>query len=129
MTLVSQDPTDPNARAGLVFRDDLRAPGSSAGYVALVAKPANGFLLLWDANRDGRLDSAARLELSPTPYPARLRLVRAGTRFTGSVLLDGTWRQVGTVDLPAADTQDVGVLTCAHARVLGRALFRDLAVS
>lgn len=129
VTLVSQDATDPNARAGLVIRDDLRAPGSSTGYVALVAKPANGFLLLWDASGDGRLDSVARLELSPTPYPARLRLARSGTRFTGSVLLDGTWRQVGAVDLPAAATQDVGVLTCAHARVLGRALFRDLTVS
>lgn len=129
VTLLSQDPTDPSARAGLVFRDDLR--GSSTGYVALVAKPANGFLLLWDADRNGMLDSAARLELSPTPYPARLRLTRAGTRFTGAVSTDGgaTWRQVGTADVPTATTQDVGVLACAHAATLGRALFADLTVT
>ncbi|GAB3450085.1 FAD-dependent oxidoreductase [Actinophytocola sediminis] len=129
VTLVSQDATDPSARAGLVFRDDLRAPGSSTGYVALVAKPANGFLLLWDATGDGNLDTAARLELPTTPYPTRLRLTRAGTRFTGAVLLADTWHQVGTVDLPAADTQDVGVLTCAHATTPSRALFHNLTLT
>ena len=132
VTLVSQSATDPNARAGLAFRNDLRAPGSATGYVALVAKPANGFLLLWDADGDGTFDSVARLEQSPTPYPARLRLARQGTRFTGSVSTDGgtTWRQVGTADVPtAAATQDVGVIVCAHATTLGRALFADLAVT
>ena len=131
VTLVSQDATDPNARAGLAFRNDLRAPGAATGYVALVAKPANGFLLLWDADGDGTLDSVARLELTPTPYPARLRLARAGTRFTGSVSVDGgtTWRQVGAVDLPsAAPTQDVGVLSCAHSTTPGRAVFDGLTV-
>jgi hypothetical protein len=132
VTLVSQSAMDPNARAGLVFRNNLRAPGTSTGYVALVAKPANGFLLLWDADADGTLDSVARLELSPTPYPARLRLTRAGTRFTGAVSTDGgaTWRPVGTANVPsAATTQDVGVLACAHATTLGRALFADLTIT
>ncbi|OLF10758.1 FAD-dependent oxidoreductase [Actinophytocola xanthii] len=130
VTLLSQDATDPNARAGLVMRDDLRAPGRSAGYVALVAKPANGFLLLWDADGDGTLDSVSRLELTPTPFPTRLRLARSGTRFTGSVLLDGTWRQVGTATLgSAAPTQDVGVLCCAHSTTPGRARFRDLTLT
>jgi hypothetical protein len=126
VALVSQAATDPNARAGLVFRNNLRGPDASTGYVALVAKPSNGFLLLWDANNDGMLDSATRLELTPTPYPARLRLVRAGTRFTGSVSLDngGTWRQVGTVNVSTATaTQDIGVVACAHATTLGRAVF------
>ncbi|MGH3761071.1 FAD-dependent oxidoreductase [Actinophytocola sp.] len=128
VTLVSQDATDPNARTGLAFRNDLRAPGSSVGYVALVAKPANGFLLLADADGDGTLDSVARLELDPTPYPARLRLTREGTRFTGAVGLAGSWHEVGAVDLPsAASTQDVGVMCCAHAARPGRALFTDLA--
>jgi hypothetical protein len=130
VTLVSQAATDPNARAGLVFRNDLRT--RSTGYVALVAKPANGFLLLWDADQDGTLDAVARLELNPTPYPARLRLTRQGTTFTGDVSTDGgvTWRRVGTATVPsAAAVQDVGVVACAHSTTLGRALFSDLAVS
>lgn len=132
VTLESQDATDPNARAGLAFRNDLRAAGSATGYVALVAKPAGGFLLLWDAGADGTLDSVARLELSPTPYPARLRLARSGTRFTGSVSVDGgaTWRQVGAADVSsAAARQDVGVVVCSHAAALGRAVFAGLAVT
>jgi hypothetical protein len=132
VTLVSQTATDPNARAGLAFRNNLRAPGTSTGYVALVAKPGAGFLLLWDANADGTLESVARWETSPTPYPARLRLTRAGTRFTGAVSVDGgvTWRQVGTADVPsAAATQDVGVVTCAHATILGRAVFTNLVIT
>lgn len=130
VTLLSQAATDPSARAGLVFRNDLRT--RSTGYVALIAKPANGFLLLWDADDDGTLDSAARLELNPTPYPARLRLSRAGTTFTGDVSTDGgtTWRRVGTATVPsAAAVQDVGVVACAHAPTLGRALFTDLTIS
>jgi hypothetical protein len=125
VTLVSQAPTDPNARAGLVFRNH----GSPTGYVALVAKPSNGFLLLWDGNEDGTLDSVARLE-QPTQYPARLRLTKQGTRFTGAVSLDGgtTWQQVGAADVPSAQvTQDVGVVACAHSTTLGRALFDALA--
>lgn len=132
VTLVSQTATDPNARAGLVFRNDLRAPAASTGYIVLVAKPANGFLLLWDADEDGTLDAVARLELNPTPYPVRLRLTRTGTHFTGAVSVDGgtTWQQVGTADVPsAAATQDVGVLACSHSPTLGRALFADLTVS
>jgi hypothetical protein len=125
VTLVSQAATDPSARAGLVFRNDLRT--GSTGYVALVAKPGNGFLLLWDADENGMLDSAARLELPQTPYPVRLRLAKQGTRFTAAVSTDGTtWQQVGTVDVPSAlSTQDVGVVACAHSTTLGRALVED----
>jgi hypothetical protein len=130
VTLVSQSATDPNARAGLVFRNDLRT--RSTGYVALVAKPAGGFLLLWDADQDGTLDSVARLELTPTPYPARLRITRQGTTFTGEVSTDGgaTWRRVGAATVPsAAAAQDVGVVVCAHSTTLGRASFSGLQIT
>jgi hypothetical protein len=58
--LVSQDPTDPNARAGLAMRNDLTGAGVATGYVLLVAKPQNGFLLLWDADGSGTVESVAR---------------------------------------------------------------------
>ncbi len=57
--LVSQDPTDPNARAGLAMRNDLSGAGKAAGYVLLVAKPLNGFLLLWDADGSGTVAGLA----------------------------------------------------------------------
>lgn len=132
VTVVAQEATDPNARAGLVFRNDLRAAGTSAGYVALVAKPENGLLLLWDADGSGTVESVLRAELTPSPYPVHLRLVRSQTRFEGSYSVDGVqWTAIGSIDLPsAAATQDVGVLSCAHVQDrLGLAVFENLTVS
>ena len=45
--VVSHDATSPNARAGLLLRDDVTGPGRTSGYVVLAVKPQNGFLLLW----------------------------------------------------------------------------------
>ncbi|WP_158602681.1 FAD-dependent oxidoreductase [Jiangella rhizosphaerae] len=132
VTVVSQEATDPNARAGLVFRNDLRGAGTSTGYVALVIKPENGLLLLWDADGSGTVESVLRAQLSPSPYPVHLRLAREGQRFHGSYSVDGTtWQAIGSIDLPtAAATQDVGVLSCAHVQDrLGLAVFENLSVS
>lgn len=132
VTVVHQEATDPNARAGLVFRNDLRAAGTSTGYVALVVKPVNGLLLLWDADGSGTVESVLRAEINPSPYPVHLRLVRQQQRFTGVYSVDGvSWRPVGSIDLPsAAAAQDVGVLSCAHAQDrLGLAVFENLVVS
>jgi hypothetical protein len=130
--LVSQDPTDPNARAGIAMRNDLAAPGRSPGYVLVVAKPVNGFLLLWDADGSGTVESAARAGTGPTPSPAWLRLTRSGTTFTGAYSLDGTaWTTIGTCTVPtAAATQDVGLVCCSHtSTALGRAVFDGFEVS
>jgi hypothetical protein len=129
--LVSQDATHPSARAGLVMRNDLKRPGSATGYVLLVAKPENGFLLLWDANGDGYVESVGRAETGATPYPAWLRLERRGTTFTGAWSPDGVqWRTVGSAVVPtAAAVQDVGLVCCSHADAPGRALFDGLVLS
>jgi hypothetical protein len=129
--LVSQDPTHPSARAGLVMRNDVTRPGAAPGYVLLVAKPENGFLLLWDGDGNGYVESVARAETGVTPYPAWLRLERSGTAFTGSYSLDGTtWTRVGAATVPtAAATQDVGVVVCSHAPELGRAVFDGLTIA
>jgi FAD dependent oxidoreductase/NPCBM-associated, NEW3 domain of alpha-galactosidase len=128
--LVSQDPTDPNARAGLAMRNDLTGAGRADGYVLLVAKPQNGFLLLWDADGSGTVESVLRSGPAATPSPAWLRLARNGSTFTGAWSLDGvTWTMVGTATVPsAAAVQDVGVVVCSHASVLGRAVFDGLEV-
>jgi hypothetical protein len=128
--LVSQDPTDPNARAGLAMRNDLSGAGRAAGYVLLVAKPQNGFLLLWDADGSGTVESVARSGPAATPLPAWLRLARNGSSFTGAWSLDGVvWTTVGSATVPsAAAVQDVGVVVCSHAAALGRAVFDGLEV-
>ena len=128
--LVSQDPTDPNARAGLAMRNDLTGAGRAGGYVLLVAKPQNGFLLLWDADGSGTVESVARSGPAATPSPAWLRLARDGSTFTGAWSVDGVaWTTVGAATVPsAAAAQDVGVVVCSHAARLGRAVFDGLEV-
>jgi hypothetical protein len=128
--LVSQDATDPNARAGLMIRDDISRPGRAAGYVVLAVKPVNGFLLLWDADGDGLVESVARAETGTTPYPAWLRLERDGTTYTGAYSTDGvTWITIGRAVVPqAAALQDAGVFVTSHTSALGRGLFDGLRV-
>ncbi len=129
--LVSQDPTDPNARAGLAMRNDLTGAGRAGGYVLLVAKPQNGFLLLWDADGSGTVESVLRSGPAVTPSPAWLRLARNGTTFTGAWSVDGVaWTTVGTATVPSAGpVQDVGLVVCSHAAALGRAVFDGLRLS
>lgn len=132
VTLVEQEPSDPQARAGLVVRNDLTAAGGSGGYVMLVAKPENGLLLLWDADGNGLVESVERTVLNPTPYPVHLRLERSQSTFHASYSLDGVqWHDVGDADVPTvAEQQDVGVLCCSHAdSVLGLAVFENLEIT
>jgi len=107
-------------RAGLVFRNDLAAPGKSTGYVALVASGANGWSLEWDSDGDGRIDRYTELD-GYTAWPHWLKLERRGQHFTGYASKDGrNWNRIGEADVPtAAPTQDVGLLaTSAKVRFL-----------
>jgi hypothetical protein len=116
-----QDPTDPDARAGLMLRDDVTGPGRSRGYVVVAAKPQHGFLLLWDADGNGYVESVARADTGATPYPAWLRLERDGATATGSYSTDGsTWHVIGQAHLPSASaSQDAALFATSHAPSLG----------
>ena len=129
-TMVSQEDTDPNARAGLMIRDDISRAGRAPGYVVLATKPRNGFLLLWDADGDGFVETVARADTGATPYPAWLRLERDGTTYTGAYSTDGsTWVTIGQAVVPqAAERQDAGVFVTSHAAALGRGVFDGLSV-
>ncbi|SDO91997.1 NEW3 domain-containing protein [Actinacidiphila guanduensis] len=103
------------AKSGIMVRNDITKAGSSAGYLALVETPGNGYLLDWDSNGDGQLDSQD--STGTATYPSWLKLVRTGTSFSGYYSTDdSTWNLVGTIDLPtAAATQDVGLTATSHA--------------
>lgn len=128
--LVSQDPTSPNARAGLMLRDDVTGAGRSLGYVVLAAKPVHGFLLMWDADGDGFVESVGRADTGTTPYPAWLRLERDATSAVGSYSTDGTnWHVIGRANLPsAAERQDAAVFTTSHDPSIGRSVFEAFTV-
>jgi hypothetical protein len=123
--VISQDPTNPQARAGLMMRDNITGAGRSTGYVVLAVKPEQGFLLLWDADGNGFVESVARAQTATTPYPVWLRLERSGATYTGHYSTDGvSWTLVGQTDLSAAGaTQDIGIFVTSHDTTLGRVLF------
>ncbi|MFD4506306.1 NEW3 domain-containing protein [Streptomyces sp. NPDC058457] len=113
--LDSQSNTSVWAKAGIMVRNDITQPDTSAGYLALVATPSNGYLLDWDSDGDGKLDSQD--STGSATYPSWLKLVRNGTTYSGYYSTDdATWNLVGTITVPtAAATQDVGLTQTSHA--------------
>jgi hypothetical protein len=111
----SQAATDVWAKAGIMVRNDITNASTSPGFLALVETPSNGYLLDWDSNGDGRLDSQA--SVGTATYPSWLKLVRSGTTYSGYYSTDETtWHLVGTATVSsAAATQDVGVAATSHA--------------
>lgn len=128
--VASQEATSPDARAGLMLRDDVTGAGASGGYVVLAVKPSGNLLLLWDADGDGYVESVARADAG-TSGPVWLRLTRTGTGATGAYSTDGTsWRPVGTATVPrAADEQDAAVFVTAHDPSVGLVGFDGFAVT
>ncbi|MEV3860158.1 alpha-N-acetylglucosaminidase TIM-barrel domain-containing protein [Streptomyces sp. NPDC050095] len=114
-----QDATGGWARAGLVVRND-QSSAASAGAVNLAVTPANGVVLSWDANGDGRFDTYA--SAGSVTAPVRLRLRREGETYVGEYSGDGqTWTAVGTArPAGAAAAQDVGVFMTAANGGSGR---------
>ncbi|MFM9367510.1 alpha-N-acetylglucosaminidase [Streptomyces sp. Da 82-17] len=109
----AQDATGPWARAGLIARNSLAAPGSP-GFVNLAVTPANGVVLSYDTNGDGTLDTYKRI--TGIAAPVLLRLSRAGGVFRGECSTDGgaSWRTVGEVPVAGAgQAQDVGFFMSA----------------
>ncbi|MGW8952924.1 alpha-N-acetylglucosaminidase [Streptomyces sp. NPDC055709] len=112
----SQADTGNWARAGIIVGNDLSAPGSP-GFLNLAVTPANGVVLSYDADGNGRLEKYA--QVTGVRAPVTLRLTRSGAAYTGEFSTDdgATWRPVATVTVPgAAGTQDVGLfMTAANA--------------
>jgi hypothetical protein len=128
--VASQEATSPDARAGLLLRDDVTGAGASGGYLVLAVKPSGALLLMWDADGDGYVESVARADAG-TSGPVWLRLTRTATGATGTYSTDGTsWRSVGTATVPrAADEQDAAVFVTAHDPSVGLVVFDGFTVT
>ncbi|MDF3293087.1 NEW3 domain-containing protein [Streptomyces silvisoli] len=129
--VAAQGRTSEWAKAGIMVRDDITAPGTSPGYLILAEAPGKGYVLQWDSTGSGHLDSNSAPPNQGTAtavYPSWLKLVRAGTTFTGYYSTDGiTWTRLATATVPGATAaQDVGVFTSSHSDgTSGEADFSD----
>jgi hypothetical protein len=129
--VAAQQNTAPWAKAGIIVRNDVTGANTAPGYVLLAETPGNGYILDWDANGDGQLDSQSG-GTTTAAYPSWLKLVRSGTTFTGYYSTDDVhWTLVGTASVPtAAATQDVGVAMTSHsAHVTGEVDFDHFTIS
>jgi alpha-galactosidase len=114
--LGAQTRTDDWAKAGLMTRATITQAGSSPGYAIVAATPAHGYVLQWDSNGDGFLDSSTP-DAGTTRYPSWVRLTRTGSSVTGYYSTDGfTWTSLGSASPPGMTTaQDIGVFNTAHS--------------
>ncbi len=115
----SQGDTNDWAKAGIMVRDDITATDTGPGFLILAEAPGKGYVIQWDSDGDGRLDSNSAPSdsgVGTATYPSWLKLVRSGTTYTGYYSTDGTtWNLVATENVPSATAaQDVGVFATAH---------------
>ena len=117
--VTSQQETSDWAKAGIMVRNDITASGTSPGYLIVAVTPGHGYVVQWDSDGNGTLDSnsAPPNEGSGTAaYPSWLKLTRDGSSYTGWYSTDGsTWNEIATVDVPGVTaTQDVGMFMTSH---------------
>jgi hypothetical protein len=115
----SQGDTNAWAKAGIMVRNDITGTNTSPGFLILCEAPGKGYVIQWDNNGDGQLDSNSapnNTGVGTATYPSWLKLVRSGTTYTGYYSTDGTtWTEVASETVAsAAATQDVGVFATAH---------------
>jgi hypothetical protein len=124
--VVTQQNTDPLAKAGVMFRNDTN-PGSI--FVDLVATPGNGVNLQWRSSTGETINGEAVKAVSP---PVWLKLVRSGTIFRGYYSLDSvSWTQLGTDQtIPLNSDSLAGLAVNAHNNaLLGGVTFENVSVS
>jgi hypothetical protein len=123
--VVSVGPTDFWTKAGLMFRDGLRANSRNA--FMLETPNLDGFChnepgFQWRSDPGGFTSDAGNHNCNVQAAPVWLRLVRAGNNFSGFWAMDvnngqshGPWIQLGsTVTLNMASTVYVGLAVTAH---------------
>ena len=111
--VTSQEDTGPDAKAGVMVRNDIEGSGDARGYVICAVTPDSGFSMEWDSDGTGYLDTTR--QAGETTYPCWLRLRKDGTTFVGSYSTDGEeWTEIASTTLPeAAATQDAGVFAAS----------------
>ncbi|SMQ62127.1 right-handed parallel beta-helix repeat-containing protein [Agreia sp. VKM Ac-1783] len=119
------------AKSGVMMRNDMAAPGASAGYAVVAVTPRNGVVFHWDADGDGYLDNSSTASVN-TFRPIWVKLERLGDAVSAFYSYDGAnYAQVGTaVTLTGAEAvEDAGIFSTSHdAAQSAINVFSDLTV-
>lgn len=112
----SLNDTHPWAKSGVVVRNDLAEPGSSAGYAIATVTSDNGVAFQWDSDGDGYLDGSTQASVD-TFRAVWIKLERAGEEVSAYYSYDSeNYVQIGeAVLLPNADRAlDAGIIATSH---------------
>jgi hypothetical protein len=120
-----------SAKSGVMIRNDMAAPGASAGYAVVAVTPRNGVVFQWDADGDGFVDNSSTASVN-TFRPVWVKLDRLGDKVSAFYSYDGAnYAQIGTpVALAGAEAvQDAGIFSTSHDRAQSAInVFSDVAV-
>jgi hypothetical protein len=104
-------------KSGIIVRNAMTAADTAPEGVILFESPSGGIQLEWDSNGGKYVDSVTPSNGTIADVvPVYLKLVRAGSSYTGYYSIDGTtWKTVGSATVPAqADIQDAGLFVESH---------------
>ncbi len=120
------DGEDPNAQAGVMFRQGLK-PGAPNVFLHLTPTPTNGVRLQARPVFNAATTNAAGANL---PLPAWLRLVRFGDLFSAYGSTDGRfWTPLGTIDLPLNPRLEAGLAVASRtSNSVARVEFREVMI-
>lgn len=104
--------TDPWAKAGVMFRENLTA---TSRHAAMIVSVAHGTALQYRTTTAGGSGSSPPSGAAESALPRWLRLVRSGNTFTGYASADGTtWSARGTVTIALPAAIYVGLAVTSH---------------
>ena len=123
--VASQQNTDGWAKAGVMIRETLNA---DATFVDMLLTPSNGAVFQYRTTTGG---SASTTGGPTVTAPYWVKLVRAGSTFTGYASSDGTtWTQVGSTTISMVSSVYVGLAVTSHNNsVLNTSTFDNVSVS
>jgi hypothetical protein len=107
--VVSLDPTDAWAKAGVMIRETLAA---DSRFAMSVVTPSNGTTLQYRTSPGG----GCSLQWGPAHgAPYWVKISRSGDVFTGAASGDGmTWTTIGSVTIPMGASVHIGLCVTAH---------------
>ena len=117
--------TDGWAKAGVMIRESLTTGATSAD---MLITPSNGATFQYRTTTGGSASKSTGLTAT-APY--WVKLVRAGSTFTGYVSSDGTtWTQVGSATISMASNVYIGLAVTAHnSSALNTSTFDNVSVT
>ncbi len=130
LAVMSITNTNSWTKAGIMFKNDMTAAGSSTGYVFNIWRPTSGYSWQRDNDNNGYLDAST--SGSTTTVPDYLRTVKSGTSFSAywKSTPGASWTLTGTNTISSTlTTQDIGISLTSHAgSTLATATYDNLTV-